>query len=133
MIGAASGSKGCRLAEEGADIIASDLCAAVSGVTYEAATADDLAETVRSIESRGRRVVPRIGDLREVDDVKAVDRDGLQQLGRIDVLIANAGVTLDTPWVEPEDMANGVLFLASDESRMVTGAPLIIDAGLSGH
>jgi SDR family mycofactocin-dependent oxidoreductase len=37
------------------------------------------------------------------------------------------------PWLEPEDLANGVLYLASDESRRVTGTALIIDAGLSGH
>lgn len=256
-----------RLAEEGADIIAFDICAPVSGVKYEPATEADLAETVERIESLDRRVHSQVGDVRSLEDVQKVVADGLREFGHIDVLVCNAGVILpalgweiteeewatqidvnltgcwrvakavipsmieagnggsiiftssgcvarglgnmahysatksgldglcrelavdlaphrirvntvqptavhtalmdnqpmwelftpgdeetpmeerrqgmldtlsqynilDVPWVEPEDVANGVLFLASDESKMVTGSPFLVDAGFAAH
>jgi NAD(P)-dependent dehydrogenase (short-subunit alcohol dehydrogenase family) len=42
----------------------------------------------------------------------------------------SAGNLLPVPWVEPEDVAQAVLYLASDRARYITGAPLILDAGL---
>ncbi len=256
-----------RLAEEGAEIIAFDVCEPISGVEYEAATEEDLAQTVATIESLDRRVLARKGDVRHLADVKKVVADGLHEFGHIDVLVGNAGITLvdcgweiteedwktqievnltgcwrlakavippmieagnggsiiftasavarrgmgnmahysasksgveglcrelavdcgpygirvntvrpgsvhtkmldsqvawelftpgqedstvdarrkamldiltqmnmlDLPWVEPEDIAAGVLFLASDEARMITGTSLAIDAGFAAH
>ena len=54
-----------RLAKEGADIIAFDVCANVPGATYARATMEDLAETVRAVEALGQRAVARVGDLRK--------------------------------------------------------------------
>jgi NAD(P)-dependent dehydrogenase (short-subunit alcohol dehydrogenase family) len=238
-----------RLAEEGAHIIAMDLCEPVPGVPYAPATEGDLAETVRLVEGSGRRILARKGDARRVEDVEKL---GISLLGKsweiteeewqriIDInltavwRVAKAAVpsmiegqrggsiifttsgaaaravghlahyastktgliglcremalelgpygirvntlqpttvqtemmdnesmaTLFTPdmegapleerrarmmdivkmanilpvaWVQPEDMANGALFLASDESRMVTGGALRIDAGFASH
>lgn len=256
-----------RLAEEGADILILDICSAVPGAKYEAATEADLAETVESVKERGRRVIAHRGDVRRQGDVDAIIEAGIEQFGHIDVVVSNAGVgmqalaweitdedwytqiethltgswrvaksaiphmieagnggsiilttsgvvargmgnlahysasksgldglcrelavdlgpygirvntlqptsvntvmmdnrrlwevftpgqdevpleerrqamldimtqfnILPVPWVEPEDMANGVLFLASDESRMVTGTRFVVDAGYSVH
>jgi len=43
---------------------------------------------------------------------------------------ASAGNLLDVPWIEPEDVAHAVVFLASDKARYVTGSSFMIDAGL---
>lgn len=83
-----------RLAEEGADIIALDICGPVAGTQYKPATEADLAETVRQVESFDRRIVARTGDVRSVEDIEAVVSDGLAEFGHIDVLVANAGVVL---------------------------------------
>jgi SDR family mycofactocin-dependent oxidoreductase len=256
-----------RLAEEGAAIVAFDLCESVPGVLYEGATEEDLAETVALVESIGGEIIARKGDVRSPGDVEAVVAEGLDRFGYIDVLVSNAGVSflarsweiseddwatqievnltgswrvakavlpsmieagrggsiifitsgtahrasgnmahyastksgleglcremalevapyrirvntlqptavrtpmmdnqglwelftpgqddrsleerrqgmldlmsqfniLEVPWVQPEDLANGVLFLASDESSMVTGSPLRVDAGYASH
>jgi NAD(P)-dependent dehydrogenase (short-subunit alcohol dehydrogenase family) len=59
--------------------------------------------------------------------------DGLAELEGLtpkQVAERSAGNLLPVPWIEPEDVANAVLYLASERARFVTGAPLIIDAGL---
>lgn len=256
-----------RLAEEGADIVAFDVCAKIPGTTYDGASEQELTETVEMIERLDRRVLAQVGDVRSPEDVRKVVHDGIQSFGHIDALVGNAGVTLlgraweitqadwatqieinltgnwrlakeiiphmieagnggsiifttsgatargsgnlahyaaskqglqglcrelavelgpygirantlqptavntlmidhqaawelftpgmpdaslqerrqgmidiltqlnilNTPWVEPEDLANGVLFLVSDESKMMTGSALVIDAGFSAH
>jgi SDR family mycofactocin-dependent oxidoreductase len=106
ITGAARGmgrSHAVRLAEEGADIIAVDLCGPVGSVSpeyYEAATAEDLAETVRLVEKLDRRIVARQADVRDpVALGKALD-EGVAELGRLDAVLPNAGVvsfSTDTP------------------------------------
>ena len=82
-----------RLAREGADIIALDICAPVSdSITYSAATPEDLAETVRAVEAEGRKVLAREVDIRDDAAVRQLVSDGVEQFGRIDILVANAGV-----------------------------------------
>jgi SDR family mycofactocin-dependent oxidoreductase len=86
-------SHAVRLAEDGADIIALDLCDdAVETVGYPLATPDDLDETVALVEAEGRRAVKGIADVRDLAEVQAVVADGLAQLGRIDIVCANAGI-----------------------------------------
>jgi len=82
-----------RLAEEGADIIAFDLCAPADpvGQQYPASTDDDLARTVAAVEGFGRRIVARKGDVRDYAAVVAAVADGVEQLGHIDIVAANAG------------------------------------------
>jgi SDR family mycofactocin-dependent oxidoreductase len=96
VTGAARGqgrSHAVRLAREGADVIALDICAPVSDtVTYPAATAGDLAETVRAVEAEGRKVLARDVDIRDDVALRQVVADGVEQFGRLDVLVANAGV-----------------------------------------
>ena len=95
ITGAARGqgrSHAIRLAEEGADIIALDLCAQLDTVEYPLSTPDDLAETVKLVEDTGRTIMARQADVRDADAVQAVVDDGVGQLGRLDIIIANAGI-----------------------------------------
>jgi len=82
-----------RLAREGADIVALDICAPVSDcIGYAAATPEDLAETVRAVEAEGRKVLAREVDIRDDAALRQLVADGVEQFGRLDILIANAGV-----------------------------------------
>jgi len=82
-----------RLAREGADIVASDICAPASeSITYTPATREDLAETVRLVEGEGRKVLAREVDIRDDAALRQLVADGVEQFGRIDVVVANAGV-----------------------------------------
>lgn len=96
VTGAARGqgrSHAVRLAAEGADVLALDICAPVSRcITYPAATADDLAETVRLVEAQGRKVLARSVDVRDDEALRRLVADGVEQFGRLDIVVANAGV-----------------------------------------
>src|ERR1700733_9200191 len=96
ITGAARGqgrAHAARLAREGADIIALDICATVSdSITYPAATPEDLAETVRAVEAEGRKILARQVDIRDDAALRQLVADGVEQFGRLDILIANAGV-----------------------------------------
>ncbi|GFG69075.1 mycofactocin-coupled SDR family oxidoreductase [Mycolicibacter senuensis] len=81
-----------RLAAEGADIIAVDLCQQISSVPYPLATADDLAETVKLVDDTGVRIVARAADVRDRTALGAALQAGLDELGRLDFVIANAGI-----------------------------------------
>jgi len=79
-----------RLAEEGADIIAVDVCAEIPFFS-NTATPDDLAETVAQVEALGRRIVARQADVRDFDGLRAAVDEGVAELGRLDIVVANAG------------------------------------------
>jgi len=81
-----------KLASEGADIIALDVCAGFDFTDYPGATVDDLAETVRLVEGHGRRILARRADVRDPESVDSVVAEGLQEFGRLDIVVANAGV-----------------------------------------
>lgn len=83
-----------RLAREGADIIAVDLCEQVGSVKefYELATSEDLAETVRQVEETGRRIFAREVDVRDLDALQRAVDDGVTELGKLNVVVANAGI-----------------------------------------
>ena len=82
-----------RLANEGADIIAIDICGPVSEtITYPLATPEELAETVAAVEATGRKVLAREVDIRDLAALQQVVADGVEQFGRLDIVVANAGV-----------------------------------------
>ncbi|PQP43943.1 SDR family NAD(P)-dependent oxidoreductase, partial [Mycolicibacterium austroafricanum] len=81
-----------RFAEEGADVIAFDLCAQIDSVAYPMATPEDLDETVRLVEKTGRRIVAERGDVRDRDRLAEVVARGVAEFGRLDFVLANAGI-----------------------------------------
>lgn len=103
ITGAARGqgrSHAVRLAEEGADIIAVDVPGDYDTVQYAMGTAEDLAETARRVEALDRRIVATQADVRDRSALKAAVDDGVAQLGRLDIVCANAGICTVQAWDE---------------------------------
>lgn len=95
ITGAARGqgrSHAVRMAQEGADIIAVDICRQIESNPYPLSTPEDLAETERQVKELGRRIVARQADVRERSELKAALDDGLRDLGHVDIVVANAGI-----------------------------------------
>jgi SDR family mycofactocin-dependent oxidoreductase len=107
ITGAARGqgrSHAVRLAAEGADIIAVDIAGPVASVTaYPLATEEDLAETVRQVEALDRRIVARKADVRDSGALTEALADGVAQLGKLDIVVANAGIYAISPALELGD------------------------------
>ena len=125
-----------RLAEEGADIIALDIAGPVSAQGAPAATPEDLAETVRLVEALDRRIMAGQADVRDPKAVTALVDDGVAQLGRLDVVVANAGIqgnpgpaasTADADWQSVIDTnLSGVFYTVK------AAVPHIIAGGRGG-
>jgi len=99
-------SHAIRLAEEGADIIAVDVPEAVPSLSaYPLASDEDLAETVKRVEALDRRIVAHKADVRDSAALKAALDDGVAQLGRLDIVVANAGIYQVAPALELDDAA----------------------------
>jgi SDR family mycofactocin-dependent oxidoreductase len=81
-----------RLAADGANVIAVDLCKQIASVPYPLATPDDLAETVKLVEDTGARIVAARGDVRDRASLSAALQAGLDEFGRLDIVVANAGI-----------------------------------------
>lgn len=81
-----------RLAADGADIIAVDLCDQIASVPYSLATPEDLAATVKLVEDTGARIVASRGDVRDRESLSAALQAGLDVFGRLDIVVANAGI-----------------------------------------
>ncbi|BBX57459.1 putative NAD-dependent oxidoreductase [Mycobacterium shottsii] len=129
-------SHAVRLAREGADIIAMDICGPVSeSITYAPATAADLSETIRAVESEGRKVLARQADVRDSAALQQLVADGVEEFGRLDVVVANAGVLgwgrlwelTDEQW----DTVIGVN-LSGTWRTLRAAVPAMIEAGNGG-
>lgn len=95
VTGAARGqgrSHAIRLAEEGADIVAIDLCGQIDCVPYQMGTAEDLEYTTKAVESLGRTIVARTADVRDMSALQHVVDEATRDLGQIDIVVANAGI-----------------------------------------
>jgi (+)-trans-carveol dehydrogenase len=138
ITGAARGlgrSHAVRLAEEGADIIAVDLCAQIGTVRYEMATPDDLAETVEQVEALDRRIISAEADVRDVAVLRAVVERAVADLGRLDIVVANAGISSIGPAIELTDEAWQDVIdvnLTGAWRTCVAAAPSMIAAGRGG-
>ncbi len=100
ITGAARGqgrSHALRLAQEGADIIAVDHLQDMATVGYPQATQADMDETVRQVEALDRRIIASKADVRDSAALKAAVDDGVAQLGRLDIVLANAGIASFAP------------------------------------
>jgi (+)-trans-carveol dehydrogenase len=94
-----------RLAEEGADVIAVDICEPLATVPYDMGTAADLEETVREVEALGARIVARQADVRDLAALTAAVEAGVAELGPLDLVVANAGIcSYDTAAAMSEDV-----------------------------
>ena len=100
--GAARGqgrSHALRFAEEGADIVALDILDQIGSVPYEMSTGSDLDETIELVKQRGRRIEAQRADVRSWDRVRDAVSAGVDALGPIDVVCANAGIiTYGAAW-----------------------------------
>ena len=81
-----------RLAQEGASIIGVDICENYPHMNYPNASREDLDETVRLVEKEGGRIVARVADVRNFEQLKAAFDEGYAEFGRVDIIIANAGI-----------------------------------------
>ena len=86
-----------RLASEGADIIAVDLCGAIDSVPYALADEEDLKETVRLVEGLGRKIVTSQADVRDLAALEVSLAAGVAEFGRLDIAVANAGILSSAP------------------------------------
>jgi SDR family mycofactocin-dependent oxidoreductase len=125
-----------RLASEGADIIAIDVCGPISEtITYPLATPEELAETVRAVEAAGRKVLAREVDVRDLAALQQVVADGVEQFGRLDVLVANAGVlSWGRIWEMSEEQWDTVIDVNLNGTWRTVRAvvPAMIEAGNGG-
>lgn len=140
ITGAARGqgrSHAIRLAQEGADIIAVDICGPISADSQiPPSTPDDLAHTVDLVKGLGRRIVAERVDVREFGALEAVVDGGVEQLGRLDIIVANAGIgnggqTLDKTSEEDWDDMIGVN-LSGVWKTVKAAVPHVISGGRGG-
>jgi len=94
-----------RLAAEGADIIALDVCAPIESIDYDTATPDDLLITAEMVKEVGGRIVTAAVDVRDATGLATAVAAGVEELGKLDVVVANAGVVATRRWDEitPEE------------------------------
>jgi SDR family mycofactocin-dependent oxidoreductase len=125
-----------RLAEEGADIIAVDICESIPTVAqYGGATPEDLAETVRLVEALDRRIVAEQGDVRDLARLKEIVRSGVAELGRLDGVVANAGIEIFKAWdkfTEQEFRDVIDVNLVGVWNTVMATAPVLVAAGNGG-
>lgn len=140
ITGAARGqgrSHALHLAREGADIIALDICGPVSSNSQIApATPDDLAETADLVKQFDRRIVTAEVDVRDYTALKAAVDSGVEQLGRLDIVCANAGIgnggqtldrTSETDWTDMIDVN-----LSGVWKTVKAAVPQIVSQGQGG-
>lgn len=115
-----------KLASEGADIIAVDLCEQIASVPYPMSTADDLAATVKLVEDAGARIVATQGDVRDSASLTAALDQGLSRFGRLDIDVANAGIA---PMKAGADGWRDVIDvnLTGAHNTVEAAAPILVD------
>jgi SDR family mycofactocin-dependent oxidoreductase len=123
-----------RLAADGADIIALDICHDIDTIDYPQSSEKDLDETVKLVEKEGRRIVARQADVRDADAVEKVVADGLAEFGRLDIVIANAGVIRLGPGGDRRQTFRDIIDvnLIGVWNTVEAAIPALIDGGRGG-
>lgn len=124
-----------RFAEEGADVIALDLCEQIPSVEYQMSSKADIEETERLIIARGRRALCRVADVRDADAVRAVVADGVAAFGRLDFIVANAGIMATTgpPSREMQAWTDSIdVMLTGVFNTLQACVPYLVDGGNGG-
>jgi SDR family mycofactocin-dependent oxidoreductase len=125
-----------RMAQEGADIIAVDIAGKLPAcVPYDPATEEDLAETVRLVEQTDRRILASVVDTRDLDALRKAVDDGVAELGRLDIIVANAGVAAPQAWNEiTSESFRDVMDInvTGTWNTVMAGADKIIEGGRGG-
>jgi SDR family mycofactocin-dependent oxidoreductase len=138
ITGAARGqgrSHAVALAEQGADIIAVDLCADIDSIPYSLGTKANLDKTVRLVEATGRRIVPVVADVRDLAQLESAVQAGTDELGDIDIVIANAGVVaIGDTQTRSEPIFNAIVDtnLKGVWHTMLAAVPSVIRKGRGG-
>jgi len=138
ITGAARGqgrSHAVALAEQGADIIAVDICADIDEIPYSLGTRANLDKTARLVEATGRKVVPVVADVRDLEQLEAAVQAGIDELGDVDIVIANAGVVAmgnPEPHSEPVFTTIVDINLNGVWHTMLATVPSIIRKGRGG-
>ncbi|AAS03697.1 mycofactocin-coupled SDR family oxidoreductase [Mycobacterium avium] len=105
-----------RLSAGGADIIAVDIAGRLpESVPYESPTRDDLAETARLVEANGRRAITAAIDVRDAEKLSAAVGHAVAELGRLDIIVANAGICCPAPW----DQITGQAFRDTIDTNVI--------------
>lgn len=125
-----------RLAQEGADIIAVDICKQIDSVRIPLSTPEDLAETADMVKNLDRRIYTAEVDTRDFEALKAAVDAGVEQLGRLDIIVANAGIgnggqtldkTSDGDWEDMIDVNLGGVW-----KTVKAGVPHLLAGGRGG-
>jgi SDR family mycofactocin-dependent oxidoreductase len=138
ITGAARGqgrAEAIRLAGEGADIIAVDICEPLPTVTYPGASEADLAETEKAVRGLGRRIATFRADTRDMDALQAAVDQGVGELGHLDVVVANAGIcTYGKLWELTEEQFRTMIDInvVGTWHTLKAVAPIMIAQGTGG-
>ena len=138
ITGAARGqgrSHALTLAREGADIIAVDICRQAETVPYPMSTPEDLEETVKQVEALDRKIVASQADVRDLAALTAAVNDGMAQFGRLDIVLANAGISTPAPTLEMDEQVWDEMIeinLTGQWKTIRAAVPLVVAGGRGG-
>lgn len=123
-------------AEAGARTVISDLESQVAGLTYETATSDDLQETAALVKAAGGEALVHTADVRKIDELRAVTQSAVDEFGRLDAVVANAGIASwpEATWKATEDQWNTMIdvTLTGAWNTCRAAIPHILDGGRGG-
>jgi SDR family mycofactocin-dependent oxidoreductase len=125
-------SHAVRLAREGADVVVLDTPGELPDIVYDQPKPEDLDETVRQVEAEGRRAVAVRRDVRDLEGMRTDVDAAVAELGRLDVVVANAGICTPSAWdaVTPQQFSNTIdINVTGVWNTVMVGAPHVVRAG----